>query len=65
VIDLCAVTFMDSAGVLLLFRAYQGQQAAGKALRILLAPGQGARRILTLIGLTSLPGIEWETVTGS
>jgi anti-sigma B factor antagonist len=65
VLDLCAVTFIDSAGVLLLFRAYRGQQAADKALRIVLVPGQSAHRVLTLIGLTVLPGIEWETVAGN
>ena len=63
VLDLRRVTFLDSAGVLLLLQAYRGQKAAHKDLRIVVDPGQAAYRVLTLSGLMALPGIECDTAT--
>jgi anti-sigma B factor antagonist len=63
VLDLRPVTFLDSAGVLLLLQAYRGQKAVHKDLRIVVDPGQAAYRVLALSGLIALPGIEWEPAT--
>src|SRR5215208_2891433 len=65
VLDLRAVTFLDSAGVALLLRACRGQKAADQGLRMVLNPGQSAYRVLALSGLLQLPGIEWDTGTRS
>ena len=64
VLDLRAVTFLDSAGVLLLLEAHRRQKAADRRLRLVLNPGQGAYRVLVISGLTKLTGIEWDTEPG-
>jgi anti-sigma B factor antagonist len=61
VLDLRAVTFLDSAGVVLILRACRGQKAADQGLRIVLDPWQSAYRVLAISGLMKLPGIEWDT----
>ena len=65
VIDLRAVTFLDSSGVLLLIQVCKRQKAADQGLRMVLAPWQSAYRVLALSGLMQLTGIEWDTGTGS
>jgi anti-anti-sigma factor len=64
VVDMRAVTYLDSAGVLLLLQAYRRQKAAGRELRIVVDPGQVAQRVLTLSGLGALTGIDCDTGTG-
>jgi anti-anti-sigma factor len=61
VLDLRAVKFLDSAGVLLLLRAYRWQKAADQRLRIVLNPRQSAYRVLASSGLMQIPGIEWDS----
>jgi anti-anti-sigma factor len=64
VLDLRAVTFLDSAGVLLLLEAHRWQKAADQRLRLVLNPRQGAYRVLVISGLTKLTGIEWDIEPG-
>ena len=64
VIDLRGVTFLDSAGVLLLLEAYQWQKAADQRLRLVLNPQQSAYRVLVISGLVQLAGMEWDTGAG-
>ena len=64
VLDLRAVTFLDSAGVLLLLEAHRRQKAADQRLRLVLNPTQGAYRVLVISGLTKLVGIEWDAEPG-
>jgi anti-sigma B factor antagonist len=61
VIDLRAVTFLDSAGVLLLLQAYRRQRTTKQSLRLVLNPQQGVYRVLVISGLLQLTGIEWDT----
>jgi anti-anti-sigma factor len=53
VIDLQAVTFLDSAGLGLVLQAARGQQQAGSKISVVVREG-GVRKLLDLIGLTAL-----------
>jgi anti-sigma B factor antagonist len=64
VIDLQAVTFLDTAGVLLLLQAYRWQQKAGNALSV--QPGEGmVRRTLEVSGLLGILASEANPATPS
>lgn len=61
VLDLCAVTFIDCAGLSLLCRARHRTQALGGRLRLTgVTPGDSVTRLLRLTGLTGA----FEIVTG-
>jgi anti-anti-sigma factor len=58
-LDLRAVTFLDTAGLRLILLAHRWQQRAGHAFRILLAEGENAaRRVLETSGMLVLLGLD-------
>jgi anti-sigma B factor antagonist len=58
-LDLRAVTFLDTAGLRLILLAHRWQTRAGHALRIVLAEGENAvRRVLETSGLLVLLGLD-------
>jgi anti-sigma B factor antagonist len=58
-LDLQAVTFLDTAGLRLILMAHRWQTRAGRAFRIILAEGENAvRRVLETSGLLGLLGLD-------
>ena len=58
-LDLRAVTFLDTAGLRLILLAHRWQKRAGHALRLLLGePESAARRVLEISGLLVLLGLD-------
>ena len=61
VVDLRAVTFLDSSGVRLLHRLAHSCAAAGTGLRVVAPPACRARRVLDIVGMDLLVDDDLET----
>ncbi len=54
IVDLSAVTFIDSSGLTVLIEAYKRLLGAGGQLRLVVADGQQVQRILQITGLVRM-----------
>jgi anti-sigma B factor antagonist len=57
VIDLTGMRYLDSAGILMLFRLSEHLEASGHGLRIVLAPGSVIAKTLELVDLPRVVGM--------
>jgi anti-sigma B factor antagonist len=57
VIDLTGMRYLDSAGILMLFRLSEHLEASGQGLRIVLAPGSVIAKTLELVDLPRVVGM--------
>jgi anti-sigma B factor antagonist len=63
VIDLTGMRYLDSAGILMLFRLSEHLEASGQGLRIVLAPGSVIAKTLELVDLPRVVGMADSTAS--
>jgi anti-sigma B factor antagonist len=64
VVDLRAVTFIDSAGIHALLNAHQRARKSGRSISILLG-GRATRRPLEIVGVTDYLELEPDPIDGT